>query len=69
MTCVYAKTCIYKNQTQVLDEFEEFSEDEYDPDIHIEIPHKNELDLGSGLGSVSLPIVASSCQLGVYVNE
>nr|VFK15689.1 MAG: Uncharacterised protein family (UPF0158) [Candidatus Kentron sp. LPFa] len=32
-----------------VDEFEEFPEDGYDPDIHIAIPHKNDLDLGRDL--------------------
>jgi len=31
------------------DEFEEFPEDEYNPDIHIKIPHKNDLDIGENL--------------------
>jgi Uncharacterised protein family (UPF0158) len=39
----------YQSAYGDLDELEEFPEDEYDPDIHIEIPHKNELDLGRNL--------------------
>jgi len=32
-----------------INEFEEFCESEYDENIHIEIPHKNDLDLGRNL--------------------
>jgi hypothetical protein len=39
----------YQSAYGDLDEFEGFPEDEYDPDIHIEIPHKNDLDLGRDL--------------------
>ncbi|VFN07745.1 MAG: Uncharacterised protein family (UPF0158) [Candidatus Kentron sp. G] len=39
----------YRSDLGGLDEFEEFSEDEYDPAIHIEIPHKNDLNLGRDL--------------------
>ena len=39
----------YRSAYGELDEFEEFPEDEYDPDIHIEIPHKNDLGLGRDL--------------------
>ena len=39
----------YRSGYGDLDEFEEFPEDEYDPDIHIEIPHKNNLNLGRDL--------------------
>lgn len=38
----------YQSACGDLDEFEEFK-DEYDPDIHIAIPHKNNLDLGNNL--------------------
>jgi hypothetical protein len=39
----------YQSAYGELDELEEFPEDDYDPDIHIEIPHKNQLDLGRNL--------------------
>jgi hypothetical protein len=39
----------YRSAYGDVDEFEEFPEDEYDPNIHIEIPHKNDLDLGKDL--------------------
>jgi hypothetical protein len=39
----------YQSAYGDLDEFEKFPEDKYDPDIHIEIPHKNDLDLGRNL--------------------
>jgi hypothetical protein len=34
----------YRSAYGNLDESEEFDEDEFDPDIHIAIPHKNDLD-------------------------
>lgn len=39
----------YRSEYGGLDEFEEVPEDEYNPDIHIEIPHKNDLNLGRDL--------------------
>lgn len=39
----------YRSDYAGLDEFEEFPEYEYDSAIHIEIPHKNDLDLGRDL--------------------
>lgn len=39
----------YQSEYGDVDEFEDFSEDDYDPEIHIEIPHKNHLDLGKDL--------------------
>ncbi len=39
----------YHSEYGDLDEPEEFPEDEYDLKIHIEIPHKNDLDLGRDL--------------------
>jgi hypothetical protein len=39
----------YRSAYGDLDEFEEYPEDEYDPNIHIEIPHKNDLDIGRDL--------------------
>ena len=32
-----------------IDEFEENCESDYDENIHIEVPHKNDLDLGQNL--------------------
>ena len=39
----------YQSTFGDFEELEKFEEDEYDPDIHIEIPHKNDLDLGKEL--------------------
>ena len=39
----------YQSDYGDLDELEDIPEGEYDPNIHIEIPHKNELDLGRNL--------------------
>ncbi len=39
----------YCSDLSGIDEFDEISEEDYDPNIHIEIPHKNELDLGRNL--------------------
>ena len=39
----------YRSAYGDFDEFEEFPEDKCDPNIHLEIPHKNDLDLGKNL--------------------
>ncbi len=39
----------YQSDFEDFEESEKFDEDEYNPDIHIEIPHKNDLDLGKEL--------------------
>lgn len=39
----------YRSDMADIDEFEEFCESEYDENIHIEIPHKIDLDLGRDL--------------------
>ena len=39
----------FRSDLAGIDEFEELCESEYDEKIHIEIPHKNDLDLGRNL--------------------
>jgi hypothetical protein len=36
----------YRSEYGDIDELEDFPEEKYDPEIHIRIPHKNDLDLG-----------------------
>ncbi len=39
----------FNSESGDLDDMDEFAEEQYDPTIHIEIPHKNELGLGQNL--------------------
>ncbi len=39
----------YQSDYEDMDEFEDFPQEEYDSDIHIKIPHKNDLNLGKDL--------------------